>query len=289
MSAISLRPLIQSVTGIAMSAITISADVAAALVLSSLHSLSSSERQALERSVGLEQRGKPTVIEPVSTLRGQYQAHKQHAQAGAQITDLATMKAATLASVAASPYLTEDSKAVQQHLGMICRAKSAKELLRAESAALSELEAGHQQLFVKSLAFACGQAAAKVGFSHIQTTNDAQGAVRVIATDDSGRSLVTEIKADARKESSIATEVVGVFDGSCNKILDAFDEALEAEGVRASVLKRKFTGGVCALEATRSFIQSKVKRSASSEVAAQASSSSRRNQRLNQRLSQKQR
>jgi hypothetical protein len=48
---------------------------------------------------------------------------------------------------------------------------------------------------------------------------------------------------------------VGLHDGSCNEILDRFDAALAAEGVRAGAPRRSFTGGVCELAAAREFVR----------------------------------
>jgi hypothetical protein len=59
---------------------------------------------------------------------------------------------------------------------------------------------------------------------------------------------------------------MGVTDGSCNEILDAFDRALEEAGVRAAPPKRKYTGGVCELAAARDYVLRKVRRPPPAQV-----------------------
>ena len=95
--------------------------------------------------------------------------------------------------------------------------------------------------------------------------------MRVIATDPAGRTLVTEIVNSRDGEPGLETEVVGVTDGSCNPILDAFDKALEAEGVHSAPPTRKFTGGVCELAAAREFVRKKISQGQSSGIKASSS------------------
>jgi hypothetical protein len=84
--------------------------------------------------------------------------------------------------------------------------------------------------------------------------------LRVIATNDHNQSLVTEISSDREGYPAMETEVIGVVDGTCHNILDAFDVALEAEGVRAQKPKRSSTGGICQLASAKKFVQGKMQR-----------------------------
>jgi hypothetical protein len=107
---------------------------------------------------------------------------------------------------------------------------------------------------------ACQQAAVRVGFDRLETLAGLRGELRLIASDPAGRTLVTEIRTGGNGDVGLETEVVGVSDGSCHEILDAFDRSLEAEGIRSAPSQRKFTGGVCELAAAREFVRRKVKR-----------------------------
>jgi hypothetical protein len=82
--------------------------------------------------------------------------------------------------------------------------------------------------------------------------------------------LVTEIHSDLDHDISIATEIIGSNDHTCNEILDAFHAALEAEGVKMGDRDRKFTGGIIELEAARQFVSQKVKPKAKAESQSQS-------------------
>ena len=297
MSATTSRPHVQSVSGAGLAAVAAGgAIIAAALISSIIDSLGSAGRKAYERSARSLPQGKPDALKPLAALRSEQRDHKELISAPAMqngLSEVEALKVSTLASIAATPYLTGDSPAIRQRLAAVCRARSVTALHQAEAGLLQAIEGEHHRLFVGSLALACANASMKVGFTAIQTTTGPFGEVRVIARDATGRSLVTEITADPARDTSIATEIVGVADGSCNAILDAFDKALEEEGVRASAPRRKFTGGVCELaaarEVARDFVRGKAKRTGTSDhnSAETIETAVRRSQRQNQRTRQK--
>jgi hypothetical protein len=117
-----------------------------------------------------------------------------------------------------------------------------------------QLETEHQPLVSQSLSLISQQASIAIGFASIQTSTTKNGVNRVIASDDRGRTLVTEIGTAPDGETTIATEVIGMSDPSCGQILDEFSKALEEAGVRSSPPERKSTGGVCETEAAKEFI-----------------------------------
>ena len=294
MSATTSRPEVQSISGAGLAAVTAGGALLAATLISSIvHSLSSAGHRAYEQSVTSLPLKEIDVLKPVAALRSQRRTYRQQTAARLMqegLSPVDAFKVTTLASIAAIPYLTNDSPSVRQKLAEVCRAGSVAAVRQAETSLLQLLEGEHHQLFVRSLALACSNAAMKVGFKAIQTTTGPSGEVRVIASDSTGRSLVSEISADPERDTNIATEVVGVADGSCTAILDAFDKALDEEGVRASTPRRKFTGGVCELTAARDFISGKVKRASSSEQphnSGRTDTAVRRSQRLNQNTKQK--
>jgi len=107
--------------------------------------------------------------------------------------------------------------------------------------------------FTSALVVACTRASALAGFRAATVVRVSGVQTRIVATSPAGHALVTEIRVSLSGEASLATEVVGLRDGSCQGILDQFDSALEAEGVRGSAPTRRFTGGVCELAAARAF------------------------------------
>lgn len=163
-----------------------------------------------------------------------------------------------------------------QPLRALQQATTLEAAQQAQQQLLGVLEAGHHHLFTQQLVQACSNAALKVGFPTIETTYLSGGRVRVVSENEAGQALVTEIQAKPDREPSLATEVVGLHDGSCQPVLDAYDAALEAEGIRAGAPHRTFTGGVCELTATRDFVRRKVRPSASQKGASTKQKSKRR-------------
>jgi len=112
------------------------------------------------------------------------------------------------------------------------------------------LETSHLDALSTAVGEACREASIAAGFETVEVRSaiDGQG-LRVIALDHTGRALVSEVNVkDAHV--SVETEVIGIGDDTCNAVLDDFDRALEARGVRADTT-RAITGGACVLEAAK--------------------------------------
>ncbi|WP_448571377.1 hypothetical protein [Trichothermofontia sp.] len=120
------------------------------------------------------------------------------------------------------------------------------------------LESQHQTLLVQSISLACEQAALKVGFGTLHVPTTRNGLLRLVATDEQGRALVTEISTDPEQPLTMATELIGMSDASCEEILTAFDAALVEAGLRLGPPERKFTGGICELDAARDFVRQRL-------------------------------
>jgi hypothetical protein len=131
--------------------------------------------------------------------------------------------------------------------------RSLSEVRRASEELLSAVGERHQTLFLERLTDTCIRASCKAGFASVRTPRKGD-VIRVIATNQAGQALVSEISIADEGDVSIATEAVGIRDGSCHDILDRFDAALEAEGVIAGPPRRSSTGGVCQLDASRAAV-----------------------------------
>jgi hypothetical protein len=231
---------------------------------------------------------------PVNALREEQSVYKTQTSALVAhegLTPVEQAQISVLASIAASPYMALEDSVLRQSLGVLQNARTLVEVKHAEQALHKALDEGHQHIFVHALTTACASAAIKIGFSAIEASAGPLGKIIVTAMDTTGRALVTEIHADEHAEPTVETEVVGVADGSCNRILDAFDKALEEVGVRSAPPSRKYTGGVCDLAATRKFVASRLRPRQTSSVIQPAAgqSAGRRSQRLNTSRTQKQR
>jgi len=84
------------------------------------------------------------------------------------------------------------------------------------------------------------------------------GERRIVATDNTGRGIVTEIRPDRNGQILLESEVIGVKDNSCQSLMEEFDRALEAGGVQSRASDRRATGGVLQLASAREFLRKKV-------------------------------
>jgi hypothetical protein len=192
-------------------------------------------------------------------LRVQRQAIAQQVTvpvAGHKLSTLDTAKVAAIATCAATPYKVPASAQVSKCVKQLYAATNDRQVQLAQQQLLQVLETGNQQVLIQSLVGACSRASVTVGFDRVKV-DTFQGKTRVVATNFNGQALITEI--DTTDRVDIATEVLGVTDGTCNGILDRFEQALTEEGViRDGAPERKFTGGVVELDAAKDFIRSRV-------------------------------
>lgn len=271
MSAVTSRTSVINVSGTAAAAaLAGGAVLAATLVSTLLRGLGSAVREA-SRAYAQP----PDALQPVASLRDERRARHEDTAARLAFSGLPPVeaaRAALLSGIAETPFVVAPNVSVEANLRAVRDAATVAEVERAGRVLLGRLEAAHQQVFTGALVVACSNASLKAGFGSVETAPGVSGGVRIIATDPAGRSLVTEIGGVGEGAQSIRTEVVGVSDGSCQRILDDFDKALEEEGVRADAPRRTVTGGVCELEAARDFVRRKLKPrgTAAPQAAAQA-------------------
>lgn len=251
MSAIRKREQIQSVPFAITSAQT---PLNSQATLQSQATLSSSAQAVLQ------QMSLPTAaatLEPVGTRRSVVQPLQQQSLQLAQQAQLSLAETTQVVALAtAAAYSTPSRKVLQADWEAL---QQSGQSLEAAQAALQQftqtLETQHQHLMTEQLQLACNRAALQVGFQPLQSSVALDGTLRLLASDETGRTLVTEISTQADQTLAMATELIGSSDASCEAILDAFDQALEAAGVTSGPPERKFTGGICELAAAREFIR----------------------------------
>ncbi len=257
MSEISSRARVQRVSGAASeAALTSGVVLLAGLAAGLLGSLPRLPRQthSNQKAAG------PAGILPAAELAEARRRTRDSAQKKLQaagLPPLETARAAALLEVASVPYYVQDTQPVRQALGRMSTASSLAELAAAREACLRTIEFSHNQVLANALVMACSRACLTLGFDRLEVRSGSGETTRVIATNPAGKTLVTEITAGAAPK--METEVVGVSDASCHAILDAFDAALEAEGVRSAPPQRRLTGGVCELAAAREFVRRKLR------------------------------
>lgn len=208
---------------------------------------------------------------PLSAIR-QHHETMRSVQAKENLSAVETTKLELLQQAAAY-HVEPSSDALDAPMRALQQACTSEEARLARDQVVAALETEHHRLFTERLVTACTRASVEAGFPTIETQTRPNGLVRVVATNEAGHALVSEVEAAPDAEPSLAAEVVGVRDGSCNAMLDAFDEALEEEGVRAATPRRTFTGGVCELAAARAFVQRKLRAAAPSKRSSEKRSS----------------
>jgi hypothetical protein len=212
----------------------------------------SSKAMNVYKTVGRSGTNVTTTLRSVVAVNQDAIAVQQQVLTLGQAQGLSTPETIQVAALTtANLYVADRSQIIQQAMKTLASNPTPAAL----ASFTRQLESEHQPLVTQSLSLACQQASLKVGFASIQTSTAADGTLRVIATDDRGRTLVTEIGTAIDRETTIATEVIGMSDSSCGQILDEFHQALAEAGVQSSPPERKSTGGVCELEAAKEFIR----------------------------------
>ncbi len=159
--------------------------------------------------------------------------------------------AAARAGIAAAAFAVP-SDALEQWLQPLAAAATEPEFEQARVELQRRVEGAHLAALSDSVAAACRRASDAAGFHDIDVRPHRFAAgIRVVATDALGRALVSEVVVNG-DDVGVDTEVIGVADGTCGGILDAFDRALEGEGVTGESTRAYKEAGTCARESATS-------------------------------------
>jgi hypothetical protein len=194
-----------------------------------------------------------TALQPASALRRVYERRSDELlrAEGGQLPTPQILKIAALQALEATPFVVP-RPALEAPVRQLLQARTVAEVRKGREALVNAAAHAHTMSFAQGLVIACRQAASDTGFSTISVVEGSNDRpARVVATDSQGRGLVSEVHTDVHGDAALHTEVIGVTDGTCQDILNAFDRALEARGVRAAEVMRLTTGGACVLDASR--------------------------------------
>lgn len=257
MSAVTSRPRVRSVEcsgSVIQSTGAVTAESVVASALQDLgRSLSLSAPTVVSAGLGRLVAGPETAARLVE-LRDEASA-----RVAASANPVAAEKAAALLAISQAPMAVRLG-AVAAHLQRLTEARSVGAVRKAERALIQAITIENAVVMNDVLVATCREASIAAGFTRVETMVGALGQQRIVATDETGRALVTEIRSGSDTHSpSIETEVVGYTDGRCQPILDRFDASMKAQGVHSDEPpERRFTGGVCELAYAREFIRKKV-------------------------------
>lgn len=213
------------------------------------------------------------------------QQKRFHQLLNQKVSQAEALRASTFDLITQMPFAVVNSATLKTRLKAFSMANSVQEVISARTLLMKEIAVQHNGVLTNTLTVACANAFKKIGFDSVQVLPTVNAKARLVASNRSGKTLVAEIAPDAQFDLSISTEIVSGCDSTTPAILDAFDKALEEEGVRAAKSVRKDTGGVCELDTARdvlSFVRRKVSPQQDSVAGPQSSDAAlRRSQRLN--------
>lgn len=198
----------------------------------------------------------PMMVNSTQITRQKAQSLQKKALSLAKQSNLSITETAQVAALVASKvYITTNPQTIEQSFIQLKSCNSEESARLALNNCMQKLEANHQKVIVDNLVLATNNAAVKVGFTPIvSSTTIVNDTVRMVASDEKGRSIVTELATNPDNPVQMATEIIGTSDASCEETLDAFEAALKEEGVVINAPpQRKFTGGICELEAAKNF------------------------------------
>lgn len=258
MSEVLVTPTVVGVSALPLGLLVGGSVLTIALVFKFVHAMETRSRQAFEEALRSMPRLDSSVLSAPSLV--DRQARSQLKALAARLERLCVppvekVRLSALLRLASAPYVIEKPVVVEQRLAALMSAQSVREAISARRALTQTVRAGHQEAFTGAVARACSNAARQIGFGRIEVSTGRRGELRLVAQNDSGQALVAEIHAGAAGDPSLAAEVVGVRDGSCRQIMDAFERALAGQGVRYAPPRRSPTGGVCQLEAAKELLQ----------------------------------
>ncbi|MGD9588749.1 MAG: hypothetical protein AB7Q37_03285 [Pyrinomonadaceae bacterium] len=231
---------------------------------------------------------KAASLTSLSALRGELdtlqQRHVHTLKAQPGISEVEVIRQSTLGAAVESSALSFGAPTgFSAPVKALITATTPAAARQAQAQLVEAINAGHQQAQMANFEVVAKKAFEKVGFASVEKVPGREGLVRLVGRDEGGRTLVTEFESHLERGESLASEVVGVCHNKSEELLDAFEKALEEEGVVGLPPTRKKTGGVAQLDVAREFIRRPVTKATLREaVITPASTKKAGHQRLQQ-------
>lgn len=164
------------------------------------------------------------------------QDQKQVAETQLKVAAIATLVKSQENLIVSSPSVVAES------IQRIIDAPTVQETNKEIKATFKEIKSQHTQSFAANVSVAVKESAIAVGFKEVKIMQDSLNLTRIVATNSSGQNLIAEI--DTSTQVDIRTELIGYTDGSCEKVIRAFDNELSVRGITTKVKKQKATNGI---------------------------------------------
>ena len=125
----------------------------------------------------------------------------------------------------------------------IIQADSLSKFLSTANQMIENAAVTNQHLFEKTLIESVQQASIEVGFTTITNMSKQSNFTHIVSKADNGSMLVSDVLLENGKYT-ILSETIGIYDDSCQQILDDFEEKLSKLGVRCHRKSRKDSSSI---------------------------------------------
>lgn len=179
----------------------------------------------------------------LKVIQRDFTKHKNKARERVK-TSSEQLKAAAIATLTdyQDKLLVSRPEIVADKIQRVVTAKTEQETYQEIQSAFHEIKVQHAESFVANIAHAVETSAISVGFPDVQVQRPSTQMVRVVATNDTGQNMIAEITND--QQIDIHTELIGFTDGTCEKVMRAFDDEMVLHGMTTKHKEQKPTLGV---------------------------------------------
>lgn len=142
-------------------------------------------------------------------------------------------QAAAIRTLSEMNYVITHPDKVKHHIRQALTQDNIEQVDKSFKAAFHELNAGHTTFFTSTVASLCKTASITCGFHNVSVKQRANSdTLLVTALNDKGEGLISEICVDKNHMVNTTTEVTGIHDGSCTKVMAQFNDELKRMGVK---------------------------------------------------------
>ena len=179
----------------------------------------------------------------LTVIQADFDKHIAVAQEQKQVAET-KLKVAAIATLVKSQenLLVSSPSVVAESIQRIIDAPTVQEIKKEITTAFKEIKSQHTQSFVSNVSVAIKESAIAVGFREVKVVQENLNLTCIVATNSTGQNLIAEIDTSAQVD--IRTELIGYTDGSCERVIRAFDNELSVRGITMKVKKQKATNGI---------------------------------------------
>lgn len=180
-----------------------------------------------------------------NNFTNKYNENKKYAKTKG-LSEAEASKIALIVSTEQTPFMVKNPDSIAQQMESIDWNRPPLELNESLALMMSAIDTEHSSIFMDQLTIAVNEASVEIGFDKTRVIEQSK-CKRVIAENEKGHLLVTEISKNNTGEVDLVTETINIQDMTCSDVMDRFDRALEKRGIVSDKPDRKNTGRICEL------------------------------------------